>query len=169
MVTFEQATGEERLIIAQPNRSASWRANQILIALFSVWAGIVAAVFLNIGAWPVLPFLGLEIAGLAAGLYYVCWKVQQRHVLRLAVDGLVVEKGVYCPRRVWRFPHQGLSVSVEVQNHPWDPLKIFLCSPAEQIAFGEFLNRDDSKKLLSLLRQQGLAVRNYSELIRVDL
>ena len=154
MVTLEQATEQERLIIAQPNRSASWRANQLLIALFCVWGCILAAVFLNIGAWPVLPFVGLEIAGLAAGLYYVCWKLQQRHVLRLAVDGLVVEKGIYRPRQVWRFPRQGLSVSVEVQRHPWDPLKIFLCSPAEQIAFGEFLNRDDSKKLLNLLRRR---------------
>lgn len=169
MVILEQASDEERLIIVQPNRSASWRANQMLIALFAVWGCILATVFLHIGAWPVLPFVGLEIAALAAGLYYVSWKLQQRHVLRLAVDGLVVEKGIYHPRRTWRFPRQGLSVSVEVQSHPWDPLKIFLCSPAEQIAFGEFLNRDDSKKLLSLLRQQGLAVRNYSELVRVDL
>lgn len=169
MVTLEHASAEELLIIAQPNRSASWSTNCKLIALFGIWGAMVATLFARIGAWPVLPFVGLEIAALAAGLYYVCWKLQQRHVLRMGVDGLVIEKGIYYPRQTWRFPRQGLSVSVEVQNHPWDPLRIFLCSTGEQIRFGEFLNRDESKQLLSLLRQQGLAVRNYSELIRVDV
>ena len=168
MVTLEH-TDTEYLLIAQPNRSASWRLNKIVIAVFALWLGIIAAAFAALGLWPIVPFAGLEVAALGTALYYVCWKLQQRHVLRLRDDGLTLEKGAYYPRFTWRFGVDAVSLSVEVQHHPWDPLKIFLCSRDEQIALGNFLNKDDSKKLLELLKQLGLPVRNYSERTRLDL
>lgn len=168
MVVFEQ-TGNEELLIAQPNQSASWRLNKIIIAIFIIWWSIVCSVFLFKGLWPVLPFAGIEIGGLAIALYFVCWKLQQRHVLRFGEQQLTLQKGAYYPRFTWQFPRDAVSLSVEVQNHPWDPLKIFLCSRDLQIPLGNFLSKDDSKKLLALLRAQGLRVRNYSELIRLDL
>lgn len=168
MVTL-QHNGTEALLIAQPNRSASWRTNKTFIAVFSVWIGAIAAGCAARGMWPIVPFAGLEISALAGGLYYVSWKLQQRHVLRFADTGLVLEKGAYYPRFTWRFAREAVSLSVEVQPHPWDPLKIFLCSAGEQIPLGNFLNRDDSKRLLTLLKEQGLRVRNYSELMRMDV
>lgn len=168
MVTLEH-NATEALLIAQPNRSASWRTNKLLIAGFSVWIGLIAAVFTAIGLWPILPFAGIEIGGIAGALYYVCWKLQQRHVLRFCGDRLTVEKGFYYPRFSWRFPRDTVSLSVEVQPHPWDPLKISLCSSDENIPIGNFLNSDDSKKLLTLLKQQGLNVRNYSAASRLDI
>ncbi len=168
MVTLEQ-TDTEYLLIAQPNRSASWRLNKIVIAAFAVWIGIIATAFAAIGLWPIIPFAGLEVAALAGALYYVCWKLQQRHVLRVRNDRLTLEKGAYYPRFTWRFGLDTVSLSVEVQRHPWDPLKIFLCSRDEQIPLGNFLNKDDSKKLLDLLKQIGLRVRNYSEQVRLDV
>ncbi len=168
MVTLEH-NATESLLIARPNQSASWRLNKIFILAFGVWIGLIGAVFAAVGLWPILPFAGLEIGGLASALYFVSWKLQQRHVLRFNEQGLTLEKGAYYPRFTWRFARDAVSLSVEVQRHPWDPLKIFLCSRNEQIPLGNFLNKDDSKKLLALLRQQGLPVRNYSELIRAKI
>jgi uncharacterized membrane protein len=164
-----QHTDTEALLIAQPNCSASWRLNKLVIAGFAVWIGGIGVGFAALGLWPILPFAGLEVAALAGGLYYVSWKLQQRHVLRFHAGGLTLEKGAYYPRFTWRFPRDAVSLSVEVQPHPWDPLKIFLCSTDQQIPLGNFLSRDDSKQLLSLLKQQGLPVRNYSGLIRLDI
>lgn len=168
MVTLEH-TAIESLLIVRPNRSASWRLNKLIIVVFSIWIGLIAGVFAAIGLWPILPFAGLEISALASALYFVCWKLQQRHVLRFRDNGLTLEKGFYYPRFTWRFARDAVSLSVEVQPHPWDPLKIFLCSREEHIPLGNFLNKDDSKKLLALLKEQGLRVRNYSELIRMDI
>jgi uncharacterized membrane protein len=168
VVTLQQ-NDREYLLIAQPNRSASWRLNKIVIAVFAVWLGIIAAAFAAIGLWPIVPFAGLEVAGLGSALYYVCWKLQQRHVLRFRDNRLILEKGAYYPRFTWRFGMDAVSLSVEVQKHPWDPLKIFLCSSDEEIPLGNFLNKDDSNKLLALLKEQGLRVRNYSEQIRLDI
>jgi uncharacterized membrane protein len=159
----------ESLLIVRPNRSASWRGNKFFIIAFSLWIGLIGCVFAAIGLWPILPFAGLEISALAGAMYYVCWKLQQRHVLRFRDGGLTLEKGFYYPRLTWHFARDAVSLSVEVQSHPWDPLKIVLCSREEQIPPGNFLNNDDSRKLLSLLKEQGLNVRNYSELTRLPI
>jgi uncharacterized membrane protein len=167
MVTLLQ-DNDDILLIAQPNRSASWQLNKLVIALFALWWTLVAGIFLLKGLWPVLPFAGIEVGGLALALYYVCWKLQQRHVLKFCGAELILQKGAYYPRFSWRFQRDAVSLSVEVQSHPWDPLKIFLCGSEQIIPIGNFLNKDDSKKMLKLLREQGLAVRNYSALGHLD-
>ena len=168
MVTLEH-TATEALLIVRPNHSANWRLNKIIIAVFGLWIGLIGITFAAIGLWPILPFAGLEISALAGAMYYVCWKLQQRHVLRFRDGGLTLEKGFYYPRLTWHFARDAVSLSVEVQSHPWDPLKIYLCSREEQIPLGNFLNKDDSGKLLGLLKEQGLNVRNYSELTRLPI
>jgi uncharacterized membrane protein len=168
VVTLQQDSSAA-LLIAQPNHSANWRLNKLIIIFFAAWWLLIAIIFSAKGLWPIIPFAGLEVGGLAIALYYVCWKLQQRHVLRFEEQHLVLQKGAYYPRFTWQFPRDSVSLSVEVQSHPWDPLKIFLCSRDQQIPLGNFLNKDDSKKLLALLRTQGLNIRNYSELIRLDL
>ena len=168
MVTCEEFD-DETLLVVQPNRSASWQMNKLIIAAFAIWWSLIALFFVLKGLWPILPFAGIEVGGLAAALYYVCWKLQQRHVLRFYDAELTLQKGAYYPKFSWRFARDAVSLSVEVQSHPWDPLKIFLCSSDQAIPVGNFLNKDDSKKLLKLLREQGLSVRNFSEISRIDL
>ena len=168
MVTLHEDP-DEALLIAQPNNSANWRLNKLIIAAFALWWSLIAGFFILRGLWPIVPFAGLEVGGLALALYCVSWRLQQRHVLRFSERQLVVQKGAYYPRLTWQFTRDAVSLSVEVQPHPWDPLKLFLCSCDQQIPIGNFLNNDDSKKLLALLRAQGIAVRNYSALARVDI
>lgn len=168
MITLESQDNEQ-LLVARPNHSANWRTNKWLIAAFGTWCCLIALFFAALGLWPIAPFMGLEIIAVATGLYAVCWKLEQRHVLRFRVDTLVIEKGAYHPRLSWQWPRTTTFVSVEVQPHAWDPLKIFLCSRSEQIAIGNFLNHDESEELLRQLRAQGLAVRNFSESARAPM
>lgn len=168
MVTLHEHP-DEALLIAQPNHSASWQLNKLIIAAFALWWGLLAGVFALIGLWPIIPFAGLEVGGLALALYYACWKLQQRHVLRFSNRLLILQKGAYYPRRTWQFALDTASLSIEVQAQPLDPLRLFLCDRNQQIPIGDFLNRDDSDKLLALLRARGLAVRNHSVLTRIDI
>ncbi len=158
----QQVDKGRQLIVAQPNRSANWRTNQWLLAALALWLGLLGTGFALIGAWVILPFAGLELGALAAGLYATCRKLAYRHVLHLDDDTLTIEKGIYYPREVWRFPRGGTSISVELGNHPLDPPGIVICGPREHVAVGDFLNPDDSRALLELLRSQGLRVRNHS-------
>lgn len=168
MVTLELQANEQ-LLIARPNHSANWRTNKWLIAIMAVWCSVIALFFIALGLWPIVPFMGLEIMALAAGLYVACWKLEQRHVLRFRGDTLVIEKGIYRPRFSSQYPRATIFISVEVQAHAWDPLKIFLCNRSEQIAIGNFLNQDESNELLRQLRAQGLAIRNFSESVRTPI
>lgn len=168
MVTIDTRPDGCRIVL-EPNRSASWRTNKLLICLLAGWSGAVALFFLALGLWPVLPFLGLEVAAVAAGLYAVCWKLQQRQVLSLRGELLLLEKGHYQPCLSWQLPRQRASLSVELPHHPWDPLRIFICGAGEQVPIGDFLNKEESRQLLQMLKEQGLRVRNYSEVMRLDL
>ena len=155
-----------RSIIASPNQSADWNSNKLLLLAVGVVSGIIATVFSTIGLWMVLPFAGLEITALGGALYIVCRRLNQRHILHFAGDQLIVEKGIGGPQRVWQWPTRYTYISVERRSHPWDPIRINLfChhnGNDETISIGEFLNREDSDRLLDVLRQQGLAVRNDS-------
>lgn len=168
MITLE-SQNDEQLLVARPDRSADWRGNRRLILALAAWAALIALFFSALGFWPIAPFMGLEAIAIAAGLYAVCWKLEQRHVLRFRRDTLVIEKGAHYPRLSRQWPRAATFVSVEVQDRAWDPLKIFLCSRSEQIAIGNFLNQDESRELLRQLRAQGLAVRNYSESTRAPM
>lgn len=168
VITLESGDSEQ-LLIARPNCSASWRENRLLIVALGCWSLLVALFFIALGLWPVAPFLGVEVLAVACGLYTTCRKLEQRHVLHIQPDTLVLEKGRHCPRFSWRLPRASAFVSVEVQPHAWGPLKIFLCNRSEHIAIGNFLSSDESRQLLQQLRAQGLAVRNYSPTTRSTL
>lgn len=155
-------------IVAHPNRSASWGTNQLLICLLALWCGALSLFFLALGLWPVVPFLGIELVALAVGLHAVCWKLQQRHVLRFGGDGVDLQKGHYQPQFSRHFQPGETSLSVELPDHPWDPPRLFLCCESERIAVGDFLNKEESRQLLALLRER-LPVRNYSRLVRAEI
>jgi len=53
------------------NRSLSPAALLIFLALIFSNVSLIAIGFALIGAWLVLPFAGIEIAGLAAGFYFI--------------------------------------------------------------------------------------------------
>ena len=102
MVSLDHLNGE-KVIIAKPNHSSTWRHNLWLLAALaipSLGAGIGFAVA---GAWPILPLAGIELAALGGALYWVNWKLEYRHVIRLTDELITVDKGYFVPKRSWQF------------------------------------------------------------------
>lgn len=149
-------------LIVEPNRSLSWHENRLLIYLLGGFTMIVALFWTLMGAWLVLPLAGLEVAALAWALYYVSWKLSFRQVIRISDRDLVIEEGHYFPKRTWRMDRADTAVTVEQMRHPFDPLRITLFDRTQQKIVGDFLNRDDTDKLLTSLRSAGLRVRSHS-------
>ena len=164
VVTSSQ-TDTRLMIIAQPNRSASWRANKLALLALSIPSLGAATGFALMGAWPILPLAGLELAALGGALYYVNWKLQYRHVITLSEDSIRIDKGFYAPRQSWQFARSGAGLAITPEKHPWEGPELAVHDQRERVSIGEFLNRDDCLKLAALLRKE-LRVGTHSPTTR---
>ena len=142
------------MIIAQPNRSSSWRGNQLALLAVAIPSLGLAVGFALLGAWPILPLAGLELLALGSALYYVNWKLQYRHVITLSSDSVRIDKGYYAPRQSWHFERQSTGLAIVPERHPWDGPELSLQGTGESVSVGEFLNREDCLKLAALLRKE---------------
>ena len=142
------------MIVARPNHSSTWRNNLLALAAISVPSLGAAIGFALLGAWPILPFAGLELMALGSALYYVNWKLQYRHVITLSDDSVRIDKGFYLPRQTWQFSRQATGLAVTPERHPWEGPELTLHDKQEKVSLGEFLTRDDSLKLLDLLKRE---------------
>ena len=161
MVTSSR-TANKLMIVARPNHSSSWRGNLYALLAISVPSLGAAIGFTLLGAWPILPFAGLELLALGGALYYVNWKLQYRHVITLDPDSVRIEKGHYHPKQSWRLPRQGTGLSITPEKHPWDSPELALQGQGESVSVGEFLNQEDARELIALLRRE-IRVNSVSE------
>lgn len=161
-MVIRSSDGTTVTIVAKPNQSASWRSNKLVLLALSVPSLGAAVGFAFAGAWPILPFAGLELAALGGSLYYVNWKLQYRHVITFAADAVQIDKGYYLPRQSWTFARAATGLSIEPERHPWDAPGLSLQCAGERISVGEFLNREDGLALQRHLRQE-LRVVGYGE------
>jgi len=157
---------DRREIVLRPNRSADWRTNQRLLISLGAISLLIGAGFAAAGAWLILPFAGLEIGIVAGSLYWVSWKLSYRQVITLSPTALSIDKGVYRPRRSWRFALAETSVSVHHAEFPNDPPRISLCSRDQHVPIGEFLSPEEGQRLLRALRDSGLRVRDHGHMIK---
>ena len=160
MVTSTRQAGRLQ-IVAKPNHSSTWRGNLYALLAISVPSLGAAIGFTLLGAWPILPFAGLELLALGSALYYVNWKLQYRHVITLSDDSVRIDKGYYHPKQSWQFPRQRTGLSITPQPHPQESPELALHDRAERVSVGEFLGRDDAMELAELLRRE-IRVDSYS-------
>lgn len=153
MVTSTR-TASRLMIVAQPNQSASCQANMLVLLALAIPSLGIAIVFALRGAWPILPFAGLELLALASALYYVKWKQQYRHVITVSADSVRIDKGFYTPRDSWQFSRQQAGLCITPERHPWDGPEVYVHDRHDRVVLGEFLSREDSLQLVSLLKSE---------------
>ncbi|MEH6634631.1 MAG: DUF2244 domain-containing protein [Halioglobus sp.] len=162
MVTSTR-TASRLMIIARPNQSATWRTNQLVLLAVAVPSLAIASGFALLGAWPILPFAGLELLALGSALYYVNWKLQYRHVITVSNDSVRIDKGFYTPRQSWQFARHGTGLAITPEKHPWEGPELSVHDRNESVTLGEFLSREDVLKLIALLQQE-IRVGTHSQL-----
>jgi uncharacterized membrane protein len=153
VVSLDQ-TGLEKVIVAKPNHSATWHQNLwllVALAIPSLGAGVGFAL---LGAWPILPLAGLELAALGSALYWVNWKLEYRHVIRFTDELITVDKGYFVPKRRWRFSRNESALRVIPESHHWQGPELSVHDRLSETRIGDFLNREETLELLSLLRQE---------------
>lgn len=162
MVSVDYDNGDIRLTL-RPNRSLSWRGNQYLFLCIAAWLGSISVGLAAMGAWIILPFLGLELLALGVALYYVSWKLSHCEVLHIARDQVTIAKGKNHAKQAkasWILPRADLTVHIEDATHPWGtPTIQFVCKTPANVRVGEFLNQQDCQRLLQQLMSARLKTR----------
>ncbi|MCC6533228.1 MAG: DUF2244 domain-containing protein [Burkholderiales bacterium] len=149
------ADNQDFSLIARRNcslqHSGRWRA----FALAALVSGLIALAFASIGAWPILPFAGLELAALYVAFRRISRDAEDYEQVIIRGDRLFVER--HTRSGVRRFESNRYWTQVVVRNGA-GRRRIALRSHGSEIEFGTFLSDGDrldlARKLENRLRVQ---------------
>ncbi len=134
-----------------PHRSLGPRGFLVLMGVIGTAGFGAALVFFVMGAWPVIGFMGLDVA-----LVYVAFRMNYRHgrtyeTLRLSRSHLVVERvDPWGEKTVWRFQPDWLQVLID--DPPRPDSELMLRSHGHSLAIGRFLTPPERLDLAKALR-----------------
>jgi len=131
------------------NCSISPQALAALLALTGGFAFAIGIAFALHGAWPILPFAGLEIAALAAAFYLNGWHAADYERISLEADALVVE--VRSGERVATHRFDPHWVQLDVSATPRD-VRLALRSHGREIEIGRHLDAPGREQLAQEVR-----------------
>ncbi|MBW4934030.1 DUF2244 domain-containing protein [Marinobacter sp. F4206] len=145
-------------LLLTPNHSLSWRGNvRIWLGLLAISA-VIAGAMAVAGAWVIIPFAGLELAALAAGIYVTSRACQRREVLTIDDTDIHLEKGRTRKLAEWTLPRRYARLRLNAPRHPFTPPRLELIHRDTSVALGTFLNIEDTDTLIQLLEARGLVV-----------
>ncbi len=151
-----------RLTLA-PNRSLTWEGNLWVLISLLVLSLFTSIGFLLMGAWVIMPFVGVELALLAFALFYVQQRTQVREVIYIDERRIKIEKGFGAPQVSWSFCRPRVSVMVESGGEFSGTQHICFCGDQGMITVGEFLNPSDRALLVEDLSGRGLRTRCHRD------
>lgn len=135
--------------ISTPPRSFRPRGFLLMAGLGLLWALGGGLVFVVMGAWPVLPFLGLEVAGvLALVALHHRWSGQAREVVSLTRQQLLVQRrdGLGRWERAALDPYWARVEWTERQG-------LALVQRGRRVPIGRFLSETEQQELAVTLRR----------------
>ena len=146
------ATQEDRAFraILHPHRSLGPRGFLVLMLAFGSVSFVTGMVFLLMGAWPVMGFLGLDVA-----LVYIAFKLNYRsgrqyETIELTPDTLTVTR-VHPSGKRESFDFNPYWVRVFVAEGPQGRTDLRLTSHGREFSFGRFLTDDERRDFSDVL------------------
>ena len=136
----------------KPNSALSAASKQKIVVLLTVIPCLIGLGFALVGAWLILPFVGLEIVALAYAFYYTNSHESDYESITIEGDSLVVQRSV------------GQQLSQQVINPYWvkvvkhelpnGELHLYLQSHGKEIEVGSYLTRKQRELLAKQLQQR---------------
>ena len=153
MIEYDQTESPRgfRLVLS-PNCSITWREIIIFYAVTCVLALAIGLFFAFQGMWLVLPFSGLEMAALGAGLYLVSRNAHRREVISLDESHVKVEKGIDKVDHRWQFQTSWTRLRVAEKEGIHRDKTLSLGSHGEYVTVGEFLPKNEKDDLAFRLK-----------------
>lgn len=149
-------------LLMTPNKSMTWASNRwILLGIFIVNLTIGVG-FALIGGWLILPFAGLEVTAVGVGMYYVCWKLNFKHIVTIEAESLTLQKGVYFPKQEWMWQRSQTEVIKKPGPYRLSAPYLYLKHLNEVIEIADFINRDEKKDIIKWFADNGIPVRQIA-------
>lgn len=148
---LDERTGERRIVL-RPNASLSRRQMRLLLAFMALLMGGIAAVFVQAGAWLVLPFSGLEWLLLAYCLRLSFRDSSFCEVITITDSLVSVEKGRHKPEQSWRFQRAWVALDLVRPTRRGHPSHLHLRLHGKCVEIGRFLVEDERRALARELR-----------------
>ena len=134
--------------VLRPNRSLSWRGTLCWFLSLVALSAAIGLGFAAHGLWLVLPFAGLEMLAVGAGLYFVSRDCHRCEVIHVAEHAIQIERGWDGPARVTRLPRRRSRVEL-VRSAHWSPSRLTLHAQGYSEEVGRFLNEQEREGLAS--------------------
>jgi len=152
-MTHLQAAPEGRdfRLLIRPNCSLGVLAACLMFGLFALVAVGIGTYMVMLGAWPVLPFLGLELALLAMAFVMLQKRARFFDLLVSEGDEVCVTKRDGKGDRKQRFHRYWMQVRVASGPY-WYPSKLLVGSHGQFTEIGAELTEEDRLKTATQLR-----------------
>jgi len=137
-------------LLLRPHRSLSPTGFWVIMAILAVWSFVGGIVFLSVGAWPVIGFVGIDVA-----LVWIAFRAsygdRRYERVRLA-GGILTIDGI--DRRGRRTHHELPSYWVRVSLEAiTDSNRLLLSSHGRHIAVGSFLSPGERTELATQIQE----------------
>lgn len=146
-------TAETQRLVIQPNASLTLQWAIAFMVFMCVVSFGIAGALAWLGFWMILPFSGLEMAALAAGLWWSMRDNVYREVVSVDFDRVRVETGRYAPEATWEFQRAWTQVRLDrgpqMNSHP----RLWIGSHGRGCILGGCLTDEEREAVARRLRQ----------------
>jgi uncharacterized membrane protein len=151
MIPVDAARCADYLFVARRNNSLSSADRQRVFRLVFAASIGISVCFTALGAWPVLPFAGLEMVVLYAAFQYVDRHAADYECLEIRGDRLKIEARVGADVQTVEFNRHWAQV---VTRHDAGRRRLALRSHGREVEFGRHLTTEDRERIARELHQQ---------------
>ena len=153
MTFFQTAPdGRDFRLLIRPDCSLSLRGAKVLVLTFGLVAALIGAFMLTLGAWPVLPFLGLEIAVLAAVFLMLQRRSRFYDLVEVRGDDVSLHQRGRHGEKSGKLNRYWTQVRLAAGGH-WYPSKLLVGSHGDFMEIGAALTEEDRIKTAKELQR----------------
>ena len=153
MTFFQTAPdGRDFRLLIRPDCSLSLRGVKVLVLTFALVAALIGAYMLMLGAWLVLPFLGLEIAVVAAVFLILQRRAKFYDLVEAKGDNVCLYQRGRHGETSGKLNRYWTQVRLAAGGH-WYPSRLLVGSHGRYMEIGTALTEEDRIKTAKALQR----------------
>lgn len=162
MIIEDSIENEVRITLI-PNRSATWKQTRLFLVSLVGLSLVIALFWAAQGVWVILPFAGIEIILLVYLVRAVCSQTFHQQIIYIGKEEITIEWGRKRPTIIDHLKTDSCELHILHPHHSLSPAELTLCSGENKIQIGNFLNKEDTDKLISLLQHRDIVLKNIGQ------